>query len=340
MNKKIIFCLLFIVVLISGCTKTGKLFKIKDNSTVVVVENYINFLSYSNDDEEIESIEKRLPYSSGYLHQYLFERKTFLSQVKGIMEDFVLEFDDLCYDVDKKDNCDKIKGNTLEIREVRSYEVSIISIEELERNTTHSKVLVELEEIFNEELEVKKKTYYLEKIGEEWKIYDLYIESEGLISDIHPLEEVKENNTELLEDIKIYIDSGLDGLKKLKKDKCSYLNTLDLTILELEKERQDCYTNRYINYATLNEDKSICREITDPFYLGLCYSSLAVELDDLNICEDVEDIEYEAKGYYENLSSRDVCYFFYNFDTYGVEKEFVCDLIKNEQFKENCYKSY
>lgn len=118
-----------------------------------------------------------------------------------------------------------------------------------------------------------------------------------------------------------------------KEDKCSRIYESNLTFTEKDRQLLLCYKSKYFEMATLEKNFSICDEIISPDFLGPCYSSVALYMNDPTICDKMEEIEYEARGYYENITSRGVCY-----KTYAsyFKDESVCQKIKNKQMKENC----
>jgi len=321
--------------LFSGCTKkTGNLVKQAD-SPVNVVEKYINLLpSY----DSIESIKNQLPYVNGYLYKYSIERRIYFVELKNITEEFSSKFYDDCYDVYKKDFCDQTKDIINEPFEILNN-VSLLHIEEVNRTKNSAEVKAKLEEIGSKGRKVVEVLHYLENVDGEWKIYDLYTESDGLLS-AASIEEVKKSNLKTLDKAKDFLNSQLEKMKKLKNDKCSQIDTLDLDATEIESQKNICYTGKYIDYVKKTKNETVCNEISDPHYLGACYSQIASVLGEPNICENVENIKYGAKGYYGNVSSRDMCYFYYNQATYGEKETGVCSHIENQQQRENCYEMY
>lgn len=117
-------------------------------------------------------------------------------------------------------------------------------------------------------------------------------------------------------------------------DKCSYINEIpDLTFTEKEDQLDTCYGSKYMDYVSQKNDVNICDEIVEPFYLGKCYSTIAQKNSDHSTCRNVKNIKYEAVGYYEQISSRDVCYYLYFL---YKEDANACEFIENQQMKETC----
>ena len=78
--------------------------------------------------------------------------------------------------------------------------------------------------------------------------------------------------------------------------------------------------------------------------MGTCYGEFAYEKKDLEICKQTPEINYTAKGYYDDLCSKDICYITYlvvldeTVRTYEkvIIPEHICEPISNEQLKETC----
>jgi hypothetical protein len=64
---------------------------------------------------------------------------------------------------------------------------------------------------------------------------------------------------------------------------------------------------------------------------------VAYEKKNHSICEKIEDIEYEAVGYLDKLSSKQICYGEYlykaRFEVSDEERNFVCSKILNQKYK-------
>ena len=133
--------------------------------------------------------------------------------------------------------------------------------------------------------------------------------------------------------------SGADS----KTDKCSSM--IDWTVSGTEEQQEICYNSKYLQYSISKDNVSICDEIVSEAWLGRCYANFAFNKEDVTICSNTPDLKYTAKGYYEELSARDVCYAMY-VESLGVKllneykkvdvPENVCNSISNEQLKESC----
>jgi len=124
-----------------------------------------------------------------------------------------------------------------------------------------------------------------------------------------------------------------------QEDKCSGILKSNLTYTEKETTLQECYFSKYIDYAFMKNDTRICDEMVDPYYMGECYASVASSLNDYTLCNGMQEITYEAKGFYNNLSNKDICFLSYvkkRLVFNSVFYENACEEIKNEQFKELC----
>ncbi len=127
-----------------------------------------------------------------------------------------------------------------------------------------------------------------------------------------------------------------------EKDKCSSIK--DWTVSDTEAQQKICYESKYLQYSVLENNVSICNEIISGAWLGTCYANFASEKEDLSICNETPNIKYTAKGFYKDISSRDVCYYTYLMSLGGrilnYEKttipENICDNISNKQLKEDC----
>ena len=131
-------------------------------------------------------------------------------------------------------------------------------------------------------------------------------------------------------------------LSNTPKDKCS--DVTDWTVQDTETQKDICYKGKYIDYAVSMQNISICDEIIDGNYLGQCYASVAYIDTNYTICKHIPIISYEAKGFMNNITSKDVCYFkylmFLGEDITAYKKTTmpinICDNIDNEQFQAKC----
>ncbi|MBU1111678.1 MAG: hypothetical protein KJ896_02775, partial [Nanoarchaeota archaeon] len=122
-----------------------------------------------------------------------------------------------------------------------------------------------------------------------------------------------------------------------KLDKCDSSQT--------ESEKEICYNGKYLSYSVIQDDISICDEISNGAWLGKCYANFAWEKRDLDLCEDTPIIEYVAKGYYEMVNSKDVCYVQYLIEISNKMRATgeivyipydICSNIQNSQMEESC----
>jgi len=130
------------------------------------------------------------------------------------------------------------------------------------------------------------------------------------------------------------------------QDKCSEIyENIFLSYTEMEQEADICYYSKYEERAISQKDETLCDEIVRAYQLGRCYASVAIEKKVVNTCSKVKNIEYTAKGYYDDLSSRDICYSKYAhhfIDNYIIYVGEACNNIQNQQLQEKCvdYKQY
>ncbi len=124
------------------------------------------------------------------------------------------------------------------------------------------------------------------------------------------------------------------------KDKCINLyNSEKMSKDEIEKEVGACYTSKYVSMAVQKNNTDVCDEIMDPYYLSNCYLGVAFIRNNYFICGTMREISYEAKGYYDQVTNKDVCYS--NYVTYSVNNNLIfdedaCNRITNSQMKESC----
>ena len=116
-----------------------------------------------------------------------------------------------------------------------------------------------------------------------------------------------------------------------KEDKCSDVETKSL--------RDLCYEQKYFEIAVEANDVSICDEIVSPDQLGGCYAQVAFAQKDAEICGEAEEISYEATGYYDEITSREICFYHYSLwmeTNYLIFQPEYCSEIENLQLKKEC----
>ncbi|MCX6816126.1 MAG: hypothetical protein NT120_04725 [Candidatus Aenigmarchaeota archaeon] len=125
-----------------------------------------------------------------------------------------------------------------------------------------------------------------------------------------------------------------------QNDKCWYIsNSTKLTFTEKDQQLSLCYTDKYYSIAISRNDTKICDEISLPWFMGFCYEAIAFNNRNLDLCSKMQEIGYESRGYYDNLTNRDVCYDNYALDFishYSIFVKDACDNIKNEQMRQEC----
>jgi hypothetical protein len=140
----------------------------------------------------------------------------------------------------------------------------------------------------------------------------------------------------------VNITSSESTSDSTKTDKCSSM--VDWTVSGTEEQQEICYNSKYLQYSITKNNVSICDEIVSEAWLGRCYANFAIEKEDFSICDNTPDRKYTAKGYYEDLSSKDICPYFYmmslaekvlSYEKVDVPNK-LCEGISNEQLKEDC----
>ncbi len=120
-------------------------------------------------------------------------------------------------------------------------------------------------------------------------------------------------------------DGGVckDGECVVPVDDCT-----DIFRLYGETEGGRCYQDNYVKPAVKDKNTSICDGMTDAEFVGMCYSEVALKLDDYNVCTSLA-----------SDSVRDDCYM--NYASTKAHKLYIftggaCDLIMSTSLKEEC----
>ncbi len=117
---------------------------------------------------------------------------------------------------------------------------------------------------------------------------------------------------------------------------------------EWQSKVQTCYQGKYYDYAVDIENVSHCNQIIPSARLARCYAYYYQQTGE-EVCKDIPIEYYTTQGYYEDLSTKDVCYMTYaslkvSENTYSTPEESffneTCGKIKNEQVKSKCWDMY
>gem|GEM_PF-5408360 len=115
------------------------------------------------------------------------------------------------------------------------------------------------------------------------------------------------------------------------QDKCSHIEKQ--TLLDL------CYEQKYFEPAIDQQDASVCDEIVMSNQLGLCYAKVAYAIHNPDLCNSVKKEYYTSTSYYDQLNSREVCFYYYVFwheKNYLNFKPEYCSRIENLQLRTEC----
>jgi len=121
-----------------------------------------------------------------------------------------------------------------------------------------------------------------------------------------------------------------DGVCEENKDNCSFIYDIEIISGAVkEEEAESCYQSTYIDPAKAESDPEICNEIVKPSFVGKCYAAIALDMNELDVCDDADEV-----------SARDECYFTY---ASSMAKLFIfadeaCDRINDQEKKEECMK--
>lgn len=116
-----------------------------------------------------------------------------------------------------------------------------------------------------------------------------------------------------------------------EKDGCSGADT--------ETLRSLCYEQKYYEVALEANDLGVCNEIVMAPNLGLCYATVAYGRKNAQVCDIVKEIPYNATGYYDEITSREICFYQYvlSLETNYLDFESgYCSEIGNLQLKKEC----
>lgn len=100
---------------------------------------------------------------------------------------------------------------------------------------------------------------------------------------------------------------------------------------------ESCYEGKYLEYVQITEDHSICNEIESPKFMGQCFGVSASKQTYGRFCQSIPLSYYEAFTYYDLVSSREECYYYFVQHTSNVtQSNDACDQINNIQLKQDC----
>lgn len=130
-------------------------------------------------------------------------------------------------------------------------------------------------------------------------------------------------------------------------DKCdvSRNDYFDYLSSETESTMNTCYKSKYFDYSTLKQNVLICNEIVYDSKLAECYANYYFEKKE-EVCKSIPVYYYEARGYYDKISTQDVCYVAYVLDILLDDHSQIlnktlftnnCNKIKNEQMNKTCW---
>jgi hypothetical protein len=380
-----VFCF-FVILLLTGCGQKCQEGEIifngmccndtNINSICDSAENTLQELFNANInhfDEQVTHINLIIQHSEGKLKQTFQTKKEEMKNLNLQLQNLISKIDSKCNSIPIKGrnilkiDCEVIKNNLLETNHriyfnnhwiLENYKLISINNDSIEI-----------------ELNIKKNTFLGDKKlngniimrkneGENWIILtdekpllwglvDIPFDNDLLIgttfSDFdNSLKSTVDKSLSYYDSAYLeYLNDISDEAVKLDNDKCMF-DTTGMTVTEINERQNTCYTSKYLNYASLKKDESICDTIYRPYWLGACYGKVAFSINNHEICRSVQHIEYTAKGYFEDLSSTDVCYYLFVYETYfdsysdlllgNTKNIHVCKFIENEQFEQECIK--
>lgn len=329
------YILLFILLtfLLVGCTQIQTNTQHSDiNNSLIVLNEYLEYQSYSSSEELSFNLKNQIPLTNGLFKNYLQKRK-------DNMDYLILERDDFkggCLKVSSEEICNEFEISIDEtLTRTKNEEIKSITFVNKTNGLIRWEVIRHTE--YSGDVSFKTVYYILIKEKSEWKLYDfINDQSESLIK-------TSDNKIQELNEAKISFDefmqSNLDNAKLMGKDKCIDLSFgSQLTVSELENEKDICYTGKYTNFAVQQKDYEVCDDIFEPSWKGTCYGSVAASLGDISICDNMSSQEYDAKGYSKLLSDKDVCYYYliYSDKLSLKDKDESCHKITNTQLQSDC----
>jgi len=233
--------------------------------------------------------------------------------------------------------CYKANEEAKEIyHNVRQVEVTSLEFENLNDAQVMWVVSRRIKELRDSSFQVVK--YILTKTSQGWLITDFVDTEDKKVSE--DITERIEKSDSRMDDDKIIIKNFYDRVKEIKNDKCYSIQfNKDLSPLEVQSQQKFCYINKYVNFVEERNQLSVCDEIMEPAYKGMCYGKISANEKDISICDNMENEEYEAQGLNEPATSKDICYYSYAFNF--PEKQIEgCNKIVNTQAKADCSYGY
>jgi len=320
------------VIFVAGCTSqtgqiTGDYFGNPKNETETVLTNFLRYMESANLEEAIYNLEKQSQYADKEFKDYLLSLKNLEESYLMILNDF----DENCLELANEEVCDYLISER--DKGLDNYFYSEVEIKDKSFLDKNNHIIWKVDGSLktNFDYSVGTVSYIFERINDEWKIIDM-IDSEN-ISVSQTKEQIEEEFTEIIRETEEYVDRLLSFAIEAKDDGCWAIEINEkLTYTEQQEELNICYQGKYITPAVQKKDRSYCDKIINSAFAGQCYGYVAVAENSYSLCGLVEDKEYEAKGYEEKLSERDLCYFIYS----SLNYENVCNKIGNEQFKTEC----
>ncbi|MHA1233079.1 MAG: FxLYD domain-containing protein [Candidatus Helarchaeota archaeon] len=340
--KKLYLMIVFLLigVFLSGCTITGNFFinpeKEVKKTMIEYYETTVNAYSLNEEILSLELINKS--YATGDFQLIIKSRLNFINNLNNLikLKNNISDCNEklgpnVCNYLDNVAKCYyytntvfyniteiKILNNKAEVKIKHTYDFYKFS------EDNNLKII--------KDRKTSQKTYYLIYKNNSWKIYDLSQDSK-LYS---------KQKEEILNNFNISLNKFNEHLNKLSflvKDKCAQIIFDDsLSSVEKENEMTTCYYGKYLNIVKTEEDIEICNEISDEFFRGLCYGYISFNIDKVNFCDSVPNDYYSAKGYYDDLNTKDLCYYSYAINKASLLENVgeVCTNIDNEQLKEDC----
>ncbi len=291
--------------------------------------------SASNLDENIAGLEKSKDYVTDEQSKNVDELLSAIKRIKKLYQNFITNYISDCQALLKQKDCDDAK--TSFEKEVAfaasSKTIQIVNIGKLGPTLEHATIFVESEEKDPyARISYLNTTYAIVRVENEWKVA-------GTINETAPsltTEQLRKIYDDFIDLLNKTYTARLAALNKLKNDQCNFVYRLDLTQTELKSQLDTCYRGRYISYVQTQNNAAVCEEIYDEYYRGLCYGVVALKNLNENECNKMTNVQYNATGFRDPLSTRDICIGTYASGQQRETRQPTCNLIENQQLKANC----
>lgn len=347
MKKKVIkkqyFLVILLTLLLSACSQgefeieenvaiqKNELNNININESIKIVEEYLTLNEAENAEELLFNTRKKIEISTNEINRYYSFLAKDLEQwveVYNFLKDCSTKYD--------KRLCEHYyEFYTFLFTESK---VTINSVEIINYSKLSATVFVNYDIEMNGDNENNNELYFLKNENNVWKIsniiynYDEYNQEEFFLN-----ESEFSNGKNIFNDFKREFDAYL-------QDECSLIAfDNSLTHSEINEEQDICYMGKYVDTALLNNDPGICDSIFDAYnIIALCYAGVAINENDISICSNMKANEYEAKGYLDPISDRDLCHLYYikekAYSDVSIDFEYdkICDEIKNNELRQDC----